>query len=115
MLQDPTVSTAKIDRHDAWAKRLLAIGNGAEPTLPGTNLIRLPDDMCVETVSALIDFVYKDRRTNYPSYFLDRAILAPHVDSVLELNELIMDRLDDVLKYINLYSYDDIVDPCDTL
>ncbi|KAL4293134.1 hypothetical protein AHAS_Ahas18G0097700 [Arachis hypogaea] len=76
-----------------FAEWLLKIGDGlANDTTDGESIVHIPSDILVknsETVlDDFIDFVYPDMLSNLSveNYFKDRAILAPTLDCVTDVN-----------------------------
>ncbi|XP_015970404.1 uncharacterized protein LOC107493885 [Arachis duranensis] len=76
-----------------FAEWLLKIGDGlAGDTTDGESIIHIPSDILIKnsetTLDDLIDFVYPDMLSNLSveNYFKDRAILAPTLDCVSDVN-----------------------------
>ncbi|RYR62721.1 hypothetical protein Ahy_A04g020450 [Arachis hypogaea] len=76
-----------------FAEWLLNIGDGlAGATTNGESIIHIPSDILVKNsetaLDDLIDFVYPDMLSNLSieNYFKDRAILAPTLDCVIDIN-----------------------------
>ncbi|XP_057719139.1 uncharacterized protein LOC130933525 [Arachis stenosperma] len=82
-----------IQEHRNFAEWLLKIGDDlAGDTTDGESIVHIPSDILIknsETVlDDLIDFVYPDMLSNLSveNYFKDRAILAPTLDCVSDVN-----------------------------
>ncbi|XP_015935096.1 uncharacterized protein LOC107461145 [Arachis duranensis] len=76
-----------------FAEWLLKIGDGlAGDTTDGESIVHIPSDIlinnCETALDDLIDFVYPDMLSNLSveNYFKDRAILAPTLDCVADVN-----------------------------
>ncbi|RYR47517.1 hypothetical protein Ahy_A07g033445 [Arachis hypogaea] len=76
-----------------FAEWLLKIGDGlAGDTTDGESIVHIPSDILVKNsetaLDDLIDFVYPDMLSNLSveNYFKDRAILAPTLDCVTDVN-----------------------------
>ncbi|XP_072059689.1 uncharacterized protein [Arachis hypogaea] len=72
---------------------LLKIGDGlAGDTIDGESIVHIPSDILIENseiaLDDLIDFVYPDMLSNLSveNYFKDRAIIAPTLDCVTDVN-----------------------------
>lgn len=75
-----------------YARWLLSVGDGTEPTYPGTDCIKLPDSMVApsRTVADLLSIVYGDLTVPHPpSHFVERAILTPRNDEVDRINDMV--------------------------
>ena len=89
---------------DDWT---LSVGNGEAPTTVGSDLIEIPEEMCIEiepktfknpdsekyAMKLLADQVYPNLETNHlnPGWMEGRAILAPTNKQVDSINNLIVD------------------------
>ncbi|KAL1317076.1 hypothetical protein AAHE18_15G110800 [Arachis hypogaea] len=78
-----------------FAEWLLKIGDGlAGDTTDGKSIVHIPSDILVKNsetaLDDLIDFVYPDMLSNLfvENYFKDRAILAPTLDCVTDVNKM---------------------------
>jgi hypothetical protein len=73
-----------------FATYLNKIGHGTEQTIDDDDLIRLPDNICINdnNLNSLIEFVYPNFIHNYKNeeYFKDRAILATKNKTVHKIN-----------------------------
>ncbi|XP_072088148.1 uncharacterized protein [Arachis hypogaea] len=82
-----------IQEHRNFAEWLLKIGDGlAGDTTDGESIVHIPSDILIKNsetaLDDLIDFVYPDMLSNLSveNYFNDRAILAPILDCVSDVN-----------------------------
>ena len=92
---------------EAFDKWTLSIGNGETPTVEHSDMIEIPEDMCLKieeksaknpdsetkAIQALTDHVYPNLKTDIfiPGWMDGRAILAPTNKQVDLINNLIMD------------------------
>ena len=109
---------------DEWA---LSIGEGSAPTVQDTDLIEIPEEMCLEinsnstdnpkaeleSMKQLANHVYPGIENNYfkPDWMEGRAILAPTNAKVDAINDLITDSFPG--KPIVFTSSDEVVNPDD--
>ena len=116
---DPT-----LEAFDQWT---LSIGDGAVPTLDETDMINIPEDMCLEIVpksakdphsetramKELTEHVYPDLNNNFRNHrWMDgRAILAPTNKQVDTINNLITDSFPGQPHVLT--SSDEVVNPDD--
>ena len=109
---------------DDWT---LSVGNGEAPTTVGSDLIEIPEEMCIEiepktfknpdsekyAMQLLADQVYPNLETNHlnPGWMEGRAILAPTNKQVDSINNLIVDTFPG--EPCILASSDELVNPDD--
>ncbi|PUZ74769.1 hypothetical protein GQ55_1G091800 [Panicum hallii var. hallii] len=109
------------DREDLrlFSEWLLRIGNGTEPFIqiqnePSSTYIQIPQSLLLHpdyrNLDGLISFVYSSgcQPTDIPSYFCDRAILAPTNEVVIEINNKMISQL--TTYEMSYYSSDSIDD-----
>ncbi|XP_057733007.1 uncharacterized protein LOC130948306 [Arachis stenosperma] len=82
-----------IQEHINFAEWLLKIGDGlAGDTTDGESIVHIPSDILIKNsetaLDDLVDFVYPDMLSNLSveNYFKDRAIIAPTLDCVSDVN-----------------------------
>lgn len=91
-----STEAAKIASFDKW---LLQIGNGSLYDDNERELIKVPNDLCINSCQdpkkSIVQAIYSTFQQNYgdPTYLKERAILTPKNDMVHELNDLIMDMM----------------------
>ncbi|PUZ56489.1 hypothetical protein GQ55_5G311900 [Panicum hallii var. hallii] len=109
------------DREDLrlFSEWLLRVGNGTEPFIqiqnePSSTYIQIPQSLLLHpdyrNLDGLISFVYSSgcQPTDIPSYFCDRAILAPTNEVVTEINNKMISQL--TTYEMSYYSSDSIDD-----
>ena len=109
------------DREDlqVFSEWLLRVGNGTEPFIqiqnePSSTYIQIPQSLLLHpdyrNLDGLISFVYSSgcQPTDIPSYFCDRAILAPTNEVVTEINNKMISQL--TTYEMSYYSSDSIDD-----
>jgi ATP-dependent DNA helicase PIF1 len=105
----------------------LKLGNGDIETIEGTNLVQIPEEMCMEIVpntraipngekdsmKKLAEFVYPNLKEsfNMKGWMNGRAILAPTNSQVNQINDMLTDMLPGVP--VVLSSSDDLINPND--
>jgi len=99
LIGDATVESANEIRD--FAKWILTIGNGdMVADEDGESIIHIPEDLCIppcnNPLQALVDFVYPDVVSNIDNrrIFEEKAILAPTLDSVEQVNEYILSLIE---------------------
>ncbi|PVH66941.1 hypothetical protein PAHAL_1G389900 [Panicum hallii] len=108
------------DREDLrlFSEWLLRVGNGTEPFIqiqnePSSTYIQIPQSLLLHpdyrNLDGLISFVYSSgcQPTDIPSYFCDRAILAPTNEVVTEINNKMISQL---TTYEMSYYSSDLID-----
>lgn len=102
------VSNVRADLNaNAFKEWCMSIGNGDMLRLPNTSLIRLPDQVICE--NDLINSVFGEGSITVESLITtNRAILCPTNQDSLEINELILDRLEGAL-HEQYFSVDSIL------
>ena len=111
----------------AFDEFTLKLGNGNIETISGTDLVSIPEEMCMEitpnsqarpngekeSMKKLADFVYPELKRNLQTkgWMKGRAILAPTNNQVNQINDILADMLpgDPVV----LLSSDDLINPND--
>ena len=81
--------STQLRQHASW---LLQLGDGKLPSESGGN-IRLPDELCVSTVDALVDFVFTDLTVHhYDAVWVSSslAILCPRNEMVDCMNDRVL-------------------------
>ena len=117
--QDP-----KLEHFDSWT---LSIGDGTVDVLKGTEMIEIPEEMCMKietnspgnpfaernSMQKLTEHVYPDLNKNFKKkgWMDGRAILAPTNKKVDEINNLITDMFPG--KPVVLCSSDEVINPDD--
>ena len=86
------------------AINLLKLGDGAFELLP-TGEISIPDTIgnIVDSRDALLSTIYPRIAMNFNelSWLKERAILAPHNDTVCEINRLLIEKIQDIQQSIS--------------
>uniref|UniRef100_UPI00358E3D22 uncharacterized protein n=1 Tax=Myxine glutinosa TaxID=7769 RepID=UPI00358E3D22 len=72
---------------------LLSVGNGTVETIPDSDLIRLPDRICVEDNMSLAEAVFGNLNEIHSNYdaLAQRAVLCPKNESTFVINDEILD------------------------
>ena len=87
------VSNVRADLNaNAFKEWCMQIGNGRAQKLPNTSLIQIPDQVICQ--NDLIDSVFGEGMITLERVLANRAILCPTNEDSLEINELILDRLE---------------------
>lgn len=98
----------------AFADYLLTIGNGSFPSVPDTDLIRIPDEVLFsgpDDFSTLANHIYNNFRSQSDisvQSLTSKAILTPKNVEVSEIKKYIMDQFPG--DYVEFYSADKVMD-----
>uniref|UniRef100_UPI00358E1883 ATP-dependent DNA helicase PIF1-like n=1 Tax=Myxine glutinosa TaxID=7769 RepID=UPI00358E1883 len=78
---------------EEFSKWLLSVGNGTVETIPDSDLIRLPDRICVEDNISLAEAVFGNLNEIHSNYdaLAQRAVLCPKNESTFVINDEILD------------------------
>ena len=84
------------ERAEMFANKLLRLGNGETDTVQSPNYVSLLNfGTPAKNIDILLDRIYPQIHSNYEnhSWLMQRAILAPHNDSVSQINRLLAEKL----------------------
>ena len=84
------------ERAEMFANKLLRLGNGETDTVQSPDYVSLLNfGTPAENIDILLDRIYPQIHSNYENHtwLMQRAILAPHNDSVRQINKLLAEKL----------------------
>ena len=84
------------ERAEMFANKLLRLGNGETDTVQSPDYVFLLNfGTPAENIDILLDRIYPQIHSNYENHtwLIQRAILAPHNDSVSQINKLLAEKL----------------------
>ena len=84
------------ERAEMFANKLLRLGNGETDTVQSPDYVSLLNfGTPAENIDILLDRIYPQIHSNYKNHtwLMQRAILAPHNDSVSQINKLLAEKL----------------------
>ena len=86
------------DKLKAYEKWLLNLGEGRLPSqanIDDSNIIEIPNEMCVDTKEKCVDSVFDDfeRNIGNPEYFQSRIVLAATNEIVNQVNDSMVERI----------------------
>ncbi|GFS20509.1 hypothetical protein ElyMa_001572900 [Elysia marginata] len=84
------------ERAEMFANKLVRLGNGETDTVQSPDYVSLLNfGTPAENIDILLDRIYPQIHSNYENHtwLIQRAILAPHNDSVSQINKLLAEKL----------------------